>query len=169
MPPTGNFLSYQSGPCVYTAERISPRTSPLRHRTARAGHGGHTASAVSAFLPPEGTDTGISRPFAFPAGRARPHARSAAARFPPGRSAKAAGAGGGMQRGEAPPSRPPGTAGLEAEEPERRRCSSGGRAEVSGADAGGGCDPAGRLRRPAVPTVAPPGLLSAHTSGRAWR
>ena len=60
----------------------------------------------------------------FPVLRHHPQripAAAAAARFPPGRSAKAAGAGGGMQRGEAPPSRPPGTAGLEAEEPERRR------------------------------------------------
>lgn len=72
-----------------------------------------------------------------------------------------------MQRGEAPPSRPPGTAGLEAEEPERRRRSSDAREEVSGADAGVGRDPAGRLLGLAVPTAAPVGLLSAHTSGRA--
>ena len=124
--------------------------SPRRYATAG------TQPARGAPSPPEGTDEGISRPLAVPAGRPRPHARSAATRCPPGRNAEAAAAGGGMQRREAPPSRPPGTAGLEAEEPERRRRSSGGREEVSGADAGGGRDPAGRLRGPAVPTAAPP-------------
>lgn len=142
------------GPCVPRALRRPQGVVAGAQRSGAGAEG--TAGPAAPLSPPT-----RGRP------RRRPPRRERAAARPAAVVERPQGAGRSGRRGAAfPPARPP----LRGRSLRRRNGgagSPGGREEVSGAGAGagGGPIPAGRLLSPAVPAVAPRGLLAAPRRG----